>query len=289
MQKESKKFELPEERVSLRQALNAAVDFLCSKKIEEAENDSRLLLEKATGLSKTEYFLKADDEIEKEKKQNFIDLIEKRGERIPLQYICGEAWFYGRSFLVNQAVLIPRMDTEILVEEALKKLSEGASVLDMCTGSGCIILTLAKEAGVEGYGVDVSSKALELAAENKKRLNAKCDFLESNLFEKVQGQFDMIISNPPYIRSKVIEELETEVKDHEPRLALDGGPDGLEFYRKITAESRKYLKKGGYLFFEIGYDQGQEVLDLMKENGFQNGKITKDLNGLPRVVSAVKS
>ncbi len=146
MQKESKKFELPEERVSLRQALNAAVDFLCSKKIEEAENDSRLLLEKATGLSKTEYFLKADDEIEKEKKQNFIDLIEKRGERIPLQYICGEAWFYGRSFLVNQAVLIPRMDTEILVEEALKKLSEGASVLDMCTGSGCIILTLAKEA-----------------------------------------------------------------------------------------------------------------------------------------------
>ena len=186
---------------------------------------------------------------------------------------------------MNEHVLIPRFDTEILVEEVMKELHDGFSILDMCTGSGCILLSLLKYSNnCSGVGVDISENALAVAKENQKRLGLDASFVQSDLFEQITGKYDIIVSNPPYIRSDVIPTLMEEVRLHEPVLALDGTEDGLFFYRKIVKESTDYLNGGGWLFFEIGYDQGEAVKKLMEENGFKNVKVVKDYAGLDRVV-----
>jgi release factor glutamine methyltransferase len=192
----------------------------------------------------------------------------------------------GLEFDVSPHVLIPRQDTEILVEEALK-LCEGKKVLDMCTGSGCIIISIAKlgkSAGVAA--VDISAEALNVAKGNAAKNEVKVEFIESDLFEKVEGDYDIIVSNPPYIRTKVMEELMPEVKDHEPVIALDGSKDGLYFYRKITASLKQHLRSGGTILYEIGYDQGEAVRDILKQEGFTDILVKKDLSGLDRVVTA---
>ena len=182
-------------------------------------------------------------------------------------------------------MLVPRADTETLVEEVLKDLHDGMRVLDMCTGSGCILLSLLKFSNdCEGVGVDISEKALEVAKSNAEALNINATFIQSDLFENVEGKFDILVSNPPYIRTCEIEELMPEVRDHDPFIALNGHETGVFFYEKIVAKAPKFLNRGGLLAFEIGCDQGKEVSDIMSRGGFKNVEVINDLCGNPRVV-----
>ena len=254
--------------------------------ITEAELDARLLLEFICHTDRNALYAHGDLEIEEEKMQDFLQLIEKRAVHIPLQHLTGEQNFMGLDFLVNEHVLIPRQDTEILVEEIMRDLHDGIRILDMCTGSGCILLSLLHYSNdCSGVGVDVSEDALAVARQNADRLAEKqAVFIQSDLFEKVEGSFDLIVSNPPYIRSQEIAGLMPEVREHEPHLALDGKDDGLHFYREIIKGTMLHLKRGGQLFFEIGYDQGEAVQALLAANGYTEIAVVKDYAGLDRVV-----
>lgn len=254
--------------------------------ITEAELDARLLLEFICHTDRNALYAHGDQEIEEEKMQDFLQLIEKRAVHIPLQHLTGEQNFMGLDFLVNEHVLIPRQDTEILVEEIMRDLHDGIRILDMCTGSGCILLSLLHYSNdCSGVGVDVSEDALAVARQNADRLAEKqAVFIQSDLFEKVEGSFDLIVSNPPYIRSQEIAGLMPEVREHEPHLALDGKDDGLHFYREIIKGAMPHLKRGGQLFFEIGYDQGEAVQALLAANGYTEIAVVKDYAGLDRVV-----
>lgn len=281
--------------------------------IEECALDAWYLLEHVIKISRAMYFADANKQAEEEKKDTYVKLIQKRAAHIPLQHLTGVQEFMGLEFDVNEHVLIPRQDTEILVETALDVLErrilsetdrpEQLHILDMCTGSGCILLSIlhyirnkavtrnssvsAWEGTITGCGVDISAEALKVAVRNAKKLQIETDFLKSDLFADVYDTYDMIVSNPPYIRTEVIKGLQEEVKNHDPMLALDGKEDGLYFYRRIVDESRAYLTKGGTLFFEIGHDQAEDVSEIMNAAGFQNVAVKKDLAGLDRVVFGV--
>lgn len=256
--------------------------------IAEAALDARLLLEYVCGTNRNDLLVHGDREVESAAQEGYQKAIEKRVRRIPLQHITGQQDFMGLTFQVNDNVLIPRQDTEVLVEEILPHLSSGVRILDMCTGSGCILISLLHfSLWAEGVGADISPKALEVAVRNREALLAperQISFVESDLFEKVEGNFDIIVSNPPYICSEVIKGLMPEVRDHEPMLALDGSEDGLCFYRRIVQESKRFLRKEGRLFFEIGYDQAEAVKQLMENAGFVDVTVVKDFAGLDRVV-----
>ena len=254
--------------------------------ITDAELDARLLLEFICHTDRNALYAHGDQEIEDEKMHDFLQLIEKRAAHIPLQHLTGEQNFMGLDFLVNEHVLIPRQDTEILVEEIMRDLHDGIRILDMCTGSGCILLSLLHYSNdCSGVGVDVSEDALAVARHNADRLAEKqAVFIQSDLFEKVEGSFDLIVSNPPYIISQEIAGLMPEVREHEPHLALDGKDDGLHFYREIIKGAMPHLKRGGQLFFEIGYDQGEAVQALLAANGYTEIAVVKDYAGLDRVV-----
>ncbi|MBE5881624.1 MAG: peptide chain release factor N(5)-glutamine methyltransferase [Lachnospiraceae bacterium] len=255
--------------------------------IEEAALDARLLLEHVCETDRTTLFAHPEKEVTAEQQKCYEELIAKRSEHIPLQHLTGQQDFMGLTFGVNEHVLIPRQDTEILVEEVMRDLHDGVNILDMCTGSGCILLSLLHYSNdTTGVGVDLSEEALKVAQANAERLGkeSRVRFVQSNLFEALDEQFDIIVSNPPYIRTDVIEMLMPEVRDHDPRMALDGMADGLFFYRKIIDEAGNYLKRGGQLFFEIGHDQAEEVSTLMREHGYKEIEVKKDYAGLDRVV-----
>lgn len=253
--------------------------------IADAKNDAWLLLTTACKIDHTYYYMHMDDDMEEDKIKEFESLIKKRAEHIPLQYITGEQEFMGLTFHVNSNVLIPRQDTETLVEEALKRIAPGMKILDMCTGSGCVLISILKNApNTMGTGCDISKQALIVAKENAKFHEVNAQFERSDLFDNVVDKYDMIVSNPPYIRSDIIPTLMPEVAMFEPMIALDGKEDGLYFYRKIISESKEYLNEGGKLLFEIGYDQGQEVSDMMKNAGFSEVCVIKDLAHNDRVV-----
>lgn len=278
---------------TIAEAVRAGTAFLQNNNIDNADYDSFALLSHITGISRTDYFVKGNTPLREEAVSQFRKALLDRAAHIPLQHIIGSAWFYGYEFLVNGDVLIPRPDTEILVLEALKVTSKASRVLDMCTGSGCIILTLAKEADITwGVGVDLSVNALAVAEKNKKKLQAEqVQFIQSDIFNNVSkdiyGNLDLIVSNPPYIRSDVIPTLSDEVRLHDPMMALDGFQDGLFFYRKITKQAGNYLKKGGWLMYEIGHDQGIAVSKIMSECGFKEVSVIKDFAGLDRVVRGI--
>lgn len=272
--------------MTLKQALDKGIKLLESENIADAKLDAWYLLSYITGISKADYFLKQNDEADEVTLYKYKEVLLRRAQREPLQHITGEQDFMGITFWVNENVLIPRQDTETLVEEALKVIPHGSHVLDLCTGSGCVIISLVVLGqGLSGIGVDISEKALAVARENGARLvGRKVDFIKGDLFQKVHGKFNCIVSNPPYIPTKDIEELEPEVKNHEPRLALDGTEDGLLFYREITVQASEYLNDGGWLLVEIGYDQGESVSRLFIDNGFKEVEVVKDLAGNDRVV-----
>ncbi len=277
--------------MTYRECYSYGLDVLTKSEVADAGIDARLLLEFVCGTSRHDMLLHGDREVSSEQFARYEAYILKRSSRIPLQHITGEQAFMGFDFKVNEHVLIPRQDTEVLVEEALKVIEPGMDILDMCTGSGCILLSLlALSEGCRGIGVDISGKALKTARINHLKVAEQCGknlqavFTESDLFAGVEGRFDMIVSNPPYIASAVIDTLEPEVRLHEPIGALDGTPDGLFFYKKIVTECKAYLKKGAALLFEIGHDQGQAVSSLMKEAGFFGVTVRKDYAGLDRVV-----
>lgn len=254
--------------------------------IADAKNDAWLLLAMACKIDHTYYYMHINEEMPEELLHEFDVLIKKRAERVPLQYITGEQEFMGLSFRVNSNVLIPRQDTETLVEEALKVAQPGMKILDMCTGSGCVLISILKNVhGVSGVGYDISKQAIIVAKENAKLIDVPAVFERSNLFEDVVDEkFDMIVSNPPYIRTDEIAALMPEVADFEPHEALDGKEDGLHFYREIIGQSKDYLVPGGYLLFEIGCDQGEAVSSMLRQAGFSEVCVIKDLAGNDRVV-----
>lgn len=252
---------------------------------DEYELDAWYLFEHATGIARHEYLMDSQVTVPDEKCEVFREYISRRSKHIPLQHIVGTQWFMGLEFEVNEHVLIPRQDTEVLVEAALKVIKDGDSVLDMCTGSGCIIISIAKNAGLlSATGVDVSEDALSVAKRNAKKNDVDVKLVQSDLFSELgDTKYDVIVSNPPYIETEEINHLMPEVREYEPMLALDGGEDGLVFYRRIINESDKYLKRGGYLLFEVGHNQADEVCRLMEEAGFKDVASVKDLCGIKRV------
>lgn len=263
------------------------------KEIPEPENDTRLLMEHFLGVTRNDLLIHGDRGIT-ENLDSYNNAIMRRCIREPLQYLTGCASFMGLDFKVSPAVLVPRADTEILVEEILKDIHSGSRIMDMCTGSGCILISLLNYSNeCSGLGVDLSKDALEIAKHNASQLVPDKDisFVNSDLFEAIEAEdkFDIIVSNPPYIASAVIEELMPEVRDYEPRMALDGTEDGLYFYRKIVEGSETYLKSGGLLAFEIGYDQGEAVKLLMENKGFNEVEIVKDYSNMDRVVKGIKA
>lgn len=205
-----------------------------------------------------------------------------------MQHILGYQEFMGLRFQVTGDVLIPRQDTETLVEEVMRYLHDDMCILDLCTGSGCILLSLLKYSNhCKGVGSDLSEAALKVAEGNARALGLEAEFIRSDLFERITGKFEIIVSNPPYIPSGEIPELMEEVREHDPLMALDGGKDGLFFYKKIIAHAGDYLYPGGMLFFEIGCSQGDAVSRLMRQAGYQEVSVCQDLSGLDRVVSGV--
>ena len=253
--------------------------------IADAKVDAWLLFEMACKVDRQFYYLHMDEDITMEQQKEYEIALKKRTEHIPLQYIVGEQEFMGLKFKVNSSVLIPRQDTETLVEEALKKICPDMKVLDMCTGSGCIIISIIKNVpSAEGYAVDISKQALNVAKENAKSNEVPVNFERSDLFDNVTGVYDVIVSNPPYIPTAEIPKLMPEVGSFEPLEALDGKEDGLFFYRKIVAECGSHLRDGGYLLFEIGCEQAEAVTTMLREAGFYEVQVVKDLAGLDRVV-----
>lgn len=266
--------------------------------IGEAELDAKYLLFEAFHTDMVHFLMHRNDEVKDEDSvkravAEYRAMIERRSARIPLQQITGSREFMGLEFYVNENVLIPRQDTETLVELVLKDYrGKNPRILDLCTGSGCIGVSLAVCGGFSDVTLaDISPEALKVAERNAGRLTEKTQsvrFVESDLFSYFSGspkeRFDVIVSNPPYIPTAVIEELEPEVKDHEPRLALDGMADGLHFYKRLAGSCAEYLNPGGAVYFEIGYDQGLAVSGLLWEAGFKDVSVYRDATGLDRVV-----
>ena len=288
--------------------------------IKEAGLDAWLLLEYVTGKSRAYYFAYGEESVTESVAERYLELISRRAGHIPLQHLTHQAFFMGHEFYVDKNVLVPRQDMETLVESALEcmKAVKNPYILDMCTGSGCILISILKErADAHGTGVDLSDEALKVAVQNARTLEVAehAEFVQSNLFSEMQNTvygteymkktavkdtvkmtecensnrnysraYDMIISNPPYIPTAEIEDLMDEVKLHDPRMALDGMEDGLYFYRAITKQAQDHLVPGGWLLYEIGCSQGEDVAALLRKYEFEDIEIRQDLAGLDRVV-----
>ena len=275
---------------NLREVYTEGKNRLQKAGVQSYEFDARQLLFFVFSIDANQYLLNQSmplSEEEEKKVNSYFEAIQKRSEKIPLQYITGEQNFCGLDFYVNENVLIPRLDTEVLVEKILEYEEPGQRVMDMCTGSGCIAITLQKLGGFQVMAVDISEEALTLARKNAQRNQAQVTFFQSNMFEQLSNtsKVDVIVSNPPYIESKVIDELDDEVKKYEPRLALDGMEDGLHFYRILAREGKRFLNEGGRLYVEIGFDQAEAVKEIFGAQGFLDIQVYKDLAGLDRVVA----
>ncbi|WP_418964866.1 peptide chain release factor N(5)-glutamine methyltransferase [Cetobacterium sp.] len=298
--------ELPKEEISVpkerdctlenRALLQKSIDYLAKNDVIDSRLDAEYIFAHVLKVKRTILSMNLRKEISLAEKEEIKDLLYKRAkEKKPLQYLLGEWEFYGLPFKVDERVLIPRADTEILVEQCKFILNEieNPKVLDIGTGSGAISVTIAKEIpSATVLGADISGDALEVAVENRKINNVESNlkFIKSDVFSNIKDMdYDMIISNPPYIPQEEYEELMPEVKKHEPQRALTDNGDGYYFYKKISEEAPKYLKDGGYLAFEVGYNQAQEVSELMKKSGFQIIAIVKDYGGIERVVIGRKS
>lgn len=283
--------------MTINELYSQGVEILKKHGIYEAELDAKYLLLHCMDLTLSQYYLRMNETVNNKCTQEYLDLIIKRSTHYPLQYILGVQEFMGLEFKVNESVLIPRQDTEILVERIIDYINdkytlEKLQILDLCTGSGCIAISIGKflENKYKGcitiHASDISQEAIDIAVNNAELNNIEVKFIQSNLFTEITDVYNIIASNPPYIKTEEINNLMDEVKTYEPYQALDGYEDGLYFYRKIISEAKKYLTQDGLLCFEIGYDQAKDVASLLSEAGFNNIKIIKDLAGLDRVILA---
>ncbi len=282
--------------MTYRELLESITEKLKAANVPDADTDAWRLFESVCRTTRANFLLIEKNKADDSETEKLFRMAEKRAEHVPLQYLTGEQDFYGCRFLVSSDTLIPRFDTEILADLAVKRLKgmgKKAAVLDLCTGTGCILIAVTKAVETEAsVGCDISQNAVRLAEKNLElnELGGEAEFFPGDLFDALKDtkyenrKFDLIVSNPPYIRSSEIEKLDREVRDFEPRTALDGGEDGLVFYERIVTEAGKHLASGGTLMFETGFDQGEAVKEIMTRNGFINVTIHKDLAGLDRVV-----
>ena len=269
---------------TLREAERRGAETLAGAGSEYAAQTARLLLCHVLNFNFTDYVLAREDLLSPRDTARYAELLTRRASGVPLQYLTREQNFCGLSLYVDERVLIPRQDTECLVEEVLRDGARGA-LLDLCTGSGCIPLALLKHGNFScALGADISAEALAVAEINRARTGLPLLLRQSDLFTEIPERFDVITANPPYIESAEIESLSVEVRDHEPRLALDGAADGLAFYRRLAAESGAHLKPGGRLYLEIGMSQGAAVASLLEAAAFSDIQIIRDLAGRDRIV-----
>ncbi len=273
--------------MTIKQILLKGKEKLKVNDVEDESLISRLLLAKILGIRKEELIINLENEVDKEKEKQFFEGIEKIILDYPIQYITAHKEFMKMNFYVNESVLIPRADTEVLVEEVIKLCKEEnkKDILDMCTGSGAIAISIAKNLeNTNITAVDISKEAIGVARINAKELlkENNIKFIKSNMFENVDKKFDVIVSNPPYIKTKEIDEYKLK---YEPKLALDGGEDGLKFYKIIINEGYKHLKTNGIIVLEIGYDQKEALQKLVNENNnYKESYCIQDLCGNDRVI-----
>lgn len=271
--------------MTYREAVEFGTKCLTDAGVPDAALDAWYLLQMVCKIERSYYYVHGEEDITQDAQKEYEIAVQKRAEHIPLQYIIGEQEFMGLRFKVNSNVLIPRQDTETLVEQVLKIVKPGMKVLDLCTGSGCVLISVLKNAPeLTGMGSDISKAALFVAKENAKLHEVDAEWVRSDLFDNITETFDVIMANPPYIPTGEILSLMPEVRDFEPENALDGGADGLDFYRKIAGQVKDYLNPGGYVYMEIGYDQGEAVSELMRNAGFTEVEVIKDLARNDRVV-----
>lgn len=271
--------------MTYREAVEFGTKCLTDAGVPDAALDAWYLLQMVCKIERSYYYVHGEEDITQDAQKEYEIAVQKRAEYIPLQYIIGEQEFMGLRFKVNSNVLIPRQDTETLVEQVLKIVKPGMKVLDLCTGSGCVLISVLKNAPeLTGMGSDISKTALLVAKENAKLHEVDAEWVRSDLFDNITETFDVIMANPPYIPTGEILSLMPEVRDFEPENALDGGADGLDFYRKIAGQVKDYLNPGGYVYMEIGYDQGEAVSELMRNAGFTEVEVIKDLARNDRVV-----
>lgn len=271
--------------MTYREAVEFGTKCLTDAGVPDAALDAWYLLQMVCKIERSYYYVHGEEDITQDAQKEYEIAVQKRAEHIPLQYIIGEQEFMELRFKVNSNVLIPRQDTETLVEQVLKIVKPGMKVLDLCTGSGCVLISVLKNAPeLTGMGSDISKTALLVAKENAKLHEVDAEWVRSDLFDNITETFDVIMANPPYIPTGEILSLMPEVRDFEPENALDGGADGLDFYRKIAGQVKDYLNPGGYVYMEIGYDQGEAVSELMRNAGFTEVEVIKDLARNDRVV-----
>lgn len=271
--------------MTYREAVEFGTKCLTDAGVPDAALDAWYLLQMVCKIERSYYYVHGEEDITQDAQKEYEIAVQKRAEHIPLQYIIGEQEFMGLRFKVNSNVLIPRQDTETLVEQVLKIVKPGMKVLDLCTGSGCVLISVLKNAPeLTGMGSDISKTALLVAKENAKLHEVDAEWVRSDLFDNITETFDVIMANPPYIPTGEILSLMPEVRDFEPENALDGGADGLDFYQKIAGQVKDYLNPGGYVYMEIGYDQGEAVSELMRNAGFTEVEVIKDLARNDRVV-----
>ena len=271
--------------MTYREAVEFGTKCLTDAGVPDAALDAWYLLQMVCKIERSYYYVHGEEDITQDAQKEYEIAVQKRAEHIPLQYIIGEQEFMGLRFKVNSNVLIPRQDTETLVEQVLKIVKPGMKVLDLCTGSGCVLISVLKNAPeLTGMGSDISKTALLVAKENAKLHEVDAEWVRSDLFDNITETFDVIMANPPYIPTGEILSLMPEVRDFEPENALDGGADGLDFYRKIAGQVKDYLNPGGYVYMEIGYDQGEAVSELMRNAGFTEVEVIKDLARNDRAV-----
>ena len=274
--------------MNIKEAIIFGTKYLDESNISDSKFKCRILLSNILNISK-EYLLIHDNEkLDLKKEMKYKEYLVRLANNEPIQYIIKKQEFMKMNFYVDENVLIPQPDTEILVEEVIDKFKnskEKLKILDLCTGSGCIAVSIAKYIKMaQVFASDISKEALKIAGFNAKKNGVQINFVESDLFENIEEyDFDIIVSNPPYIETKIIETLDEEVKK-EPMLALDGGKDGLDFYRKIILNAEKYLKKDGILMLEIGYNQKEKVIELLEKQNYKEIYCKKDLAGNDRVI-----
>ena len=272
-----------------RKLLKQGNEILKEAGIRDADIDAYLLLSHVSGKDRTFMFAHGEEKVPERMEDMYLLMIEKRAAHTPLQYITGEQEFMGIKFYVNRDVLIPRQDTELLVEEMMTVVPDGSDVLDICTGSGCILLSLMSyKNDIHGVGTDISEAALNVARRNAESLHKSATFAISDMLENVEGSFDYIVCNPPYIRTADIALLDAEVRDNEPYGALDGDADGMKYYRILADTAGEHLKAGGEIFMEIGFDQGEAVKELFENAGYSDARVICDYSGNERIVRCLK-